>query len=143
VNVELVVPGVPEPKGSYHLQRRGLKSWIVPGSSATMKNRMDEWAFRVHHYAKLAATANRIPEPYDEPFAADLTFYLPRPKSAPKRLHCAVKPDLDKLVRGALDPLKRVLITEDSRLVSLSARKVYADAESPPGVRISIWSVGW
>jgi hypothetical protein len=37
---------------------------------------------------------------------------MPRPKSAAKRLHCAVAPDLDKLVRGCLDPLKGVVIED-------------------------------
>jgi hypothetical protein len=35
-----------------------------------------------------------------------------------------------------------VFFTEDSRIVNLSGRKVYADAESPVGALIRIWSVG-
>lgn len=141
MNIEIVVPGVPEPKGSYHMQRRGGKSWIVPGSNANMKNRMDEWAFRVKSYASRSAHANAILRPADGPLAADVTFYMPRPKIAAKRIHCAVRPDLDKLFRGVFDPLIGVLLTEDSRIVSLSGRKVYADADNPPGAHIRVWSV--
>jgi hypothetical protein len=35
-----------------------------------------------------------------------------------------------------------IVFTEDSRIVSLSGRKVYADADSPPGALIRIWTVG-
>ena len=142
MNVEMYVLGEPIPKGSYHMQRRGGKTWIVPGSNANMKNRMDEWAFRVKSHAERSARANGLTAPCDGPIAADVTFYMPRPKSAAKRIHCAVRPDLDKLFRGVFDPLIGIVVTEDSRIVSLSGRKVYAGAESPVGALIKIWSVG-
>lgn len=136
-----MVPGDPQPKGSFHVQRRGTKVWAVPGSNANMKNRMDAWAHVIKTYAAATMRANGLSGTVDGPLAADLTFYLARPKSAPKRLHCAVKPDLDKLVRAAIDPLVGLAISEDSRIVSLSARKVYADDENPPGAFIHVWSV--
>jgi Holliday junction resolvase RusA-like endonuclease len=142
MNVELYVNGVPEPKGSKHLQRRGGNVWMMDGGSGKAMLRLKEWAFRVHQHAERTAKANGVIEVYDGPIGADITFYLPRPKSAAKRIHCAVKPDLDKLFRGALDPLMGVFFTEDSRIVNLSGRKVYADTESPPGALIKIWSVG-
>lgn len=141
MNIEIVVPGVPEPKGSFHVQRRGAKSWVVPGSNANMKNRMDEWAFRVRSYAERSARVHGVTEPHDGPLAADVTFYLPRPKSAAKRVHCAVRPDCDKLLRGVFDPLMGVLYTDDARIVSMSGRKVYADDDNPPGALIKVWSV--
>lgn len=141
MNAEIIVPGVPEPKGSKHLARRGNKIWMMDGGSGAAHRRLEEWAFRVKSYAERSARVNELGAPADGPVAADLTFYMPRPKSAAKRVHCAVKPDLDKLCRGAIDPLMGVLMTEDSRIVSLSARKVYADDENPPGASIRIWSV--
>jgi len=141
MNFEILVLGIPEPKGSYHMQRRGAKSWIVAGSNANMKNRMDEWAFRVKTHAERSARANGLAAPCDEPLAADVTFYLPRPKSAAKRIHCAVRPDCDKLLRGVFDNLIGIVMTEDSRIVNLSGRKVYADDENPPGAHIHVWSV--
>lgn len=141
VNVELIVPGVPEPKGSKHLRRFGTKVWMMDGSSGKAHRKLEEWAFRVKTGAERTARAHGV-EVYDGPIGADVTFYMPRPKSAAKRLHCAVKPDLDKLFRGVFDSLKGVLISDDSRIVSLSGRKVYADDESPPGALIKVWSVG-
>lgn len=143
MNIVLVVPGTPEPKGSYHMQRRGAKSWIVAGSNANMKKRMDEWSFRVRTYAERSARANGLGAPYDGPIAADVTFYMPRPKSAANRTHCAVRPDLDKLLRGVFDPLMGIVFTEDSRIVSLAGQKVYADdsRERPAGAIIRVWSV--
>lgn len=141
MNFEIVVAGVPEPKGSKHLRRFGIKVWMMDGASGKAHRKLEEWAFRVKSYAERSARANALPGPSDGPIAADLTFYMPRPKSAARRLHCAVKPDLDKLFRGALDPLMGIVFTEDSRIVNLSGRKVYADAENPPGAHIHVWSV--
>lgn len=42
---------------------------------------------------------------------------------------------------GVFDPIKGVLFSDDSRLVQITARKVYADDESPPGARVRLWSV--
>lgn len=114
---------------------------MMDGGNGKAMLRLKEWAFRVRTYAERSSRVNDLGPPTDGPIAADITFYMPRPKSAAKRIHCAVKPDLDKLCRGAIDPLMGVLMTEDSRIVSLSARKVYADDANPPGASIRIWSV--
>lgn len=142
MNVELYVPGIPEPKGSKHLARRGGKVWMLNGSDGKAHRRLEDWSHRVAHYGKATVSANAITEPCDAPMCVDVTFYMPRPKSVPlTRIHCSVKPDVDKLLRGVLDPLKGILITEDSRVVGGSFKKVYADDESPPGAHIRIWSV--
>lgn len=141
MNVELMVLGVPEPKGSKHLQRRGESVWMMDGGSGKAMGRLKEWSFRVRSYAERSMRANGLSGVLDAPFAADLTFYMPRPKSASKRVHCAVKPDLDKLIRGVMDPLTGVVVSDDSRLVQVTARKVYADTENPPGALVRLWSV--
>lgn len=137
-----MVPGVPEPKGSKHIRRAGAKVWLMSGGNARAHDRLTDWEARIRFYATASMRVNGSPLPCDAPMAADLTFYMPRPKSVSKRrVHCAVKPDCDKLARGAIDPLIGVVITEDSRIVELIARKLYADAENPPGVLIRLWSV--
>lgn len=141
MNLELFVMGIPEPKGSKHIRRRGAKVWLMSGGNAAAHERLVEWAFRIRTGAERSMRANGAPGLCDEPIACDLTFYMPRPASAKKRVHCAVKPDLDKLCRAVFDPLIGVVITEDSRVVQLTARKVYADAENPAGVWVRLWSV--
>lgn len=141
MDLVVVVPGDPQPKGSKHLAKRGKSVWMLDGGSGKAHRQLKDWTFMVRTYTAATMRAKALCEAVDGPLAADLTFYLQRPKSAAKRLHCAVKPDLDKLVRGAIDPLVGLAITEDSRIVSLSARKVYADSDNPPGAFIHVWSV--
>lgn len=83
------------------------------------------------------------------PVSVRLDFYLPRPKghfgsgrnaavlrpSAP--LYPAVKPDIDKLVRACLDALTGMAFRDDSQVVSLHARKLFADGRHP-GVHIEV-----
>jgi Holliday junction resolvase RusA-like endonuclease len=141
LNVELMIPGIAEPKGSFTAVRRGRFNILLNGGNSAAHERHKDWAHRVAHYAKATVAANAILSPCDEPMCFDVTFYLPRPKSAAKRTHCAVKPDIDKLLRAVFDPLKDILITEDSRFVGGSVKKVYADEANPPGCWVRIWSV--
>ena len=55
-------------------------------------------------------------------------FYLPRPKSLPKRVtEHTKKPDLDKLLRAVLDACTTGGVwRDDSQVATIHARKVYA-----------------
>lgn len=64
-----------------------------------------------------------------------LSFHFLKPKSAKKRVHHTVKPDLDNLVKGCKDALKGVAWVDDSQVVELEARKFYSDT---PGVEIEV-----
>jgi Holliday junction resolvase RusA-like endonuclease len=60
-----------------------------------------------------------------------VAFYLPRPKSLPRRVTANTKkPDIDKCVRSILDSLSSVVFADDSQVVELVATKQYA-AEMP------------
>ena len=69
-----------------------------------------------------------------EPVALELAFYLPRPKSAPKRVVRQVKkPDLDKLVRCVKDALTRAgVYHDDAQVVRTVATKEFAGGERDP-----------
>ena len=87
---------------------------------------------------------------FDGPVKVELNFYLPRPKghygsgrncnklkpSAPGRP--AVKPDIDKLVRACLDAMTGLVFRDDSQVVTVVARKLYASDSRLPGVHIEI-----
>jgi Holliday junction resolvase RusA-like endonuclease len=63
----------------------------------------------------------------EEPLEVLITFYLARPKTV-KRKHASVKPDIDKLIRGTLDPLTQAgVIKDDALVVEVSARKEYCE----------------
>jgi Holliday junction resolvase RusA-like endonuclease len=60
-----------------------------------------------------------------------VVFFLPRPKSAPKRVtHHTTRPDLSKLLRGVEDALTGVLWSDDARVIELVARKGYATTQA-------------
>lgn len=71
----------------------------------------------------------------DEPVTLQVTFWLPKPKSAPKTrvIYPSKKPDIDKLVRALLDPMTGTILTDDSRVVVLMAKKRYAGDNDPDG----------
>ncbi len=75
----------------------------------------------------------------DEPIKLSVIFYLPRPKTATRELP-AVMPDLDKLIRSVGDSLTGTIIRDDSRIVVIEARKVYADKRGT-GALIHVSSV--
>lgn len=70
----------------------------------------------------------------DEPLELTVIFYLPRPKSVLDRAYPAVMPDLDKLVRAVGDSLSGVVYVDDSRIISITAKKLYADDRGPGAV---------
>lgn len=73
--------------------------------------------------------------PIDEPVELTVIFYLPRPKSVLNRSFPAVMPDLDKLVRAVGDSLTNAgIIIDDSRIITITAKKLYADDRGPGAV---------
>lgn len=63
----------------------------------------------------------------DGPIHASIVFYMPRPKSRPKRDRWPDRrPDLDKLVRGIFDSLTQVgVYHDDGQVVALTTAKAY------------------
>lgn len=87
--------------------------------------------------AVVFAALDLIPEdwtPIDEPVELTVIFYLPRPKTATREVP-SVMPDLDKLIRAVGDSLTTSgMISDDSRIVTIHAQKLYADARGPGAV---------
>ena len=76
----------------------------------------------------------------DGALKGEIAFYLPRPKSLPKKvIHHIKKPDVTNLVKGIEDALNGVFYKDDSQIISLLITKEYAVAEA--GVRITVAEV--
>lgn len=93
-----------------------------------------------HAFLERVQSANGLPStPLDEPLRVDIEFGMPRPKShyrtgrfahllkggAPVQ-HVRV-PDVDNLAKFVLDALNTHVFVDDSRIVELCCRKIYAD----------------
>lgn len=129
MTVTLWVPGVPAPQGSKRHVGRGV---LIESSK-----RLPAWRQTVEHYARQwAGTHFGAWEPMVGPVSVEVVFHLPRPKRYARELPC-VRPDIDKLVRAALDALTNARIFgDDGQVCDLSARKVYAIDEPGVGIRV-------
>lgn len=78
-------------------------------------------------------------DPYRGPVAVRLLFVMPAP-TRPTRPWPSVRPDLDKLVRAALDALTAAAVwADDSQVVSLHAAKQYPAPGARPGLIATIY----
>ena len=139
IRSELVrtVEGIPAPKGSLRCSR-------TPAHALYEDNpKTKPWRKKVSAAFEGAEAADP-----NQPLDVEITFTFDRPKTTRRELP-AVKPDVDKLVRTILDALEDAgVLTNDSQVVDLTARKRYADptltthpfndALPYPGVRIRI-----
>jgi Holliday junction resolvase RusA-like endonuclease len=120
VDLTIEVRGEPASQGSHSI----INGRIVQVNSAKHKCWRNAVAF---------AALDLVTEGWDlldEPIELSVIFYLPRPKTA-TREYPSVMPDLDKLIRAVGDSLSGVVYVDDSRIVRISATKVYADHRGP------------
>ena len=131
--LNFTVHGKPIPQGSMTNFGRGR---------LVHKPELIAWRNKVLNEAKRVAKEADWPLNYDGPVRLSATFYLPKPQR-PRWMLPAVKPDLDKLVRAigdALSPRQGTgILKEDSRIVEVSAVKVYAEGE--PGVSVGVCGI--
>lgn len=131
--VRLVLPrvyGIPIPQGSAKaFYRPGMRFPVVThDNKATLR----PWRALITDAALQAVARGQRPiGGVVFPAGAvrlELSFAMPRPKSAPKRVtRPTKKPDLDKLIRSVKDALKGVVYADDSQVVEVNARKIFTD----------------
>lgn len=125
--VSFFVAGIPAPQGS-------TRAFVVKGRPIiTHSNRnTKDWRQRIASEAQRAGAAC-----VGSPVLVTVRFYMPRPKSLPKKVvHHTKKPDLDKLIRAVLDGMTGILIADDSQVYAIAASKEYACDQHPPGAHI-------
>lgn len=68
-----------------------------------------------------------------------IAFYLPRPKTLPKRYTAHTKkPDVDKLVRAVFDALSQTVFRDDAQVCELITAKYYAHEGEAPHVDVRV-----
>ncbi len=135
--MKLTVIGIPVPQGSKSARVVNGRAIMTEGFGDKPR-KLKEWRSVIGEHARLWLAENGMPAPLDCPVVLTATFYLPRPKSAPKRvIYPATKPDLSKLVRSIEDALSKIAYTDDARIVKLNIEKLFA-IDSPPRVEIEV-----
>ena len=118
----LTVYGTPIPQGSTKaFVPKGWKRAIITADNAKTK----PWRQAIVDASREQMAGKA---PHDGPLALRVVFYLPRPKTAPRRvLEPAKKPDTDKLLRAVMDALTASGVwVDDAQVVQVEARKVFA-----------------
>ena len=127
--MELRVDGLPIPQGSKSAFpfKRGDGSIGVAVTEGKKAPSLKEWRGAIAASARVWIALNGRPAPLDCAVVLEMTFYLPRPKSAPKHVtKPCKKPDWDKLARAVGDALKGLAYVEDSRITTGLVRKRFA-----------------
>lgn len=138
--MRFTVDGAPEPQGSMRAVLIGGRARIIAGGDDNRQRRHKAWRAAV---TRAAVAVLDGAEPHDGPVRVVVTFRMARPAAARRRHLPHVRPDLDKLCRSVLDSLTDAhVVADDGRVCELVARKVYADAEHPPGVDVRIDPIG-
>lgn len=123
--IEFVIAGVPAPQGS-----KTRTKWGVREDNPATK----PWRSAVAWEATAAMQGKEL---LTGPVELAAVFVFPRPKShyrtgknagqlrpdAP--IHCATKPDTDKLLRSIGDAITGIVVRDDSQIVRINARKLY------------------
>lgn len=125
------VDGLPVTQGSMRAFVRNGRPILTSDSGQKLK----DWRTSIAYAAQVARDGAFADS--GVPVSVALGFRLPRPKSAPKSvLYPTKKPDLDKLIRAALDALTMVVFKDDSQVVTLETTKRFA--EGAPGVSVVV-----
>lgn len=137
--ITLVVHGVPAPQGSKTAFVRGNRAIVTEGKGPGRQSHA-AWRQAVATAARDWQDACGPVALLDEPVAVAIRFTMPKPASKPRwKRWPDRKPDLDKLIRSVFDSIAGVVIRDDSRVVAITALKVYGD---PPGCVVVVHPVG-
>jgi hypothetical protein len=115
------VDGQPIPQGSMKV----INGHIIHSQGSALA----AWRSAIGLSAKAAGA-----KPTLEAVSMTLVFIMNKPRTV-TRLDPTVPPDLDKLVRAALDALTAIAYKDDSQVIEIRAMKVYSEY---PGVEIII-----
>lgn len=115
------VDGQPIPQGSMKV----INGHIIHSQGSALA----AWRSAIGLSAKAAGA-----KPTLEAVSMTLVFIMNKPRTV-TRLDPTVPPDLDKLVRAALDALTSIAYKDDSQVIEIRAMKVYGEY---PGVEIVI-----
>jgi Holliday junction resolvase RusA-like endonuclease len=140
MSFRLRVYGSPVPQGR-------PRATVIAGHAHVYERREDK-AWKETVRAQVLATLDlgeeeewEVPALLVGPVVVRLTFFMPRPKSLPKRVvHHVKRPDCDNLAKSVKDALRGLVYRDDAQVTSIWIRKQY---DPRPGVDIVVESEEW
>lgn len=128
--IRFKIIGAPVAKGRPRFARRGnFVTTYTPENTRTWEA-----------FVKDQSNRHRPEKLWEGALLMTLVFYMPRPKSLPKKvIHHIKKPDLDNLAKSIKDALQGIIYRTDSQIVELNLRKIYGTCEH--GVVVDIEEV--
>jgi len=124
------IPGTPTPQGS-------KKGFVINKRAILVDASIDNKAWR-----KTVTDAIKNHDQFcliKGPIYMSIIYNMPKAKSN-KTKDMIRTPDVDKLMRSTFDSVTDSgLIEDDSRVVSVSAQKVWAEEELGPGLFLAVW----
>ena len=130
-----VVPGEPVPKARPRFTMQGGKArTYTPTSSAAYETTV----------GLLAHAAMQGREPMQGAVHVQVQAFFPVPQSWSKKRKAAAswhasRPDLDNIVKSALDGLNRVAFADDGQVASIFATKAYS---ATPRLEVAVYEIG-
>ncbi|MDX5526134.1 RusA family crossover junction endodeoxyribonuclease [Streptomyces sp. DE06-01C] len=154
LRLTIVVHGRPAPQGSkrYAGHRLNSASGRMSAVLVEQSKRVKPWrALVTAATQQVIATGGARYAPLDGPLAADITFTVLKPTSAPKRRRTwpttRHSGDLDKLLRSTFDGIADGNgVVDDSRIIRVTATKTFPhehpEALDQPGAIIRLYTLG-
>lgn len=137
--IEFFVAGEPVPQGStkaFYIKK--LERVVTTHTNANTENWRNRIATEAQHANELRPQSF-FSDDRRQGYEVTMDFVFSKPKSTPKKFRLNTKrPDLDKLIRAALDAITNVLIPDDSQVIRIIAGKCYGDCDRTPGLHISV-----
>ena len=133
-----VVPGEPVPKARPRFTMQGGKArTYTPTSSAAYET-------TIGLLAHAAMRAHGISEPLAGALHVQVQAFFPVPRTWSKKRKAAAswhasRPDLDNIVKSALDGLNRVAFADDGQVASVFATKAYS---ATPRLEVAVYEIG-
>lgn len=137
--LEFVIPIVPRPlqRPRFSVFRDRKSGRNIVNTRTPQRSKNDETA--IGEFALL-----HVQTPITGLLAMSLLFVMKRPashttvaRSWPDRECSQINPDLDNMTKLVLDGLNGILYRDDSQVVDLRARKIYAAADERPHTHVS------
>jgi crossover junction endodeoxyribonuclease RusA len=114
------------------------RGWTRPVITDSNRN-LKSWQSLVADAASRAIGERPDWQILDGPVRLTLAFFLPRPKSLPKKVLAHTKaPDCSKLVRSTEDAMSGIVYRDDSQVIELVAAKFYAAVDASPHVNVRV-----